>query len=248
MLTLRRNNKRRHVQLGNQDIWLTFYPNERAEPEADGFGNLLAINEMLLPAGEISPQTKGAGAEIVTYVYRGVLAQEDSNGDSGVVHSGEFQRMIIGHGVRHKEKNPSRTDGTHLFRIFLHPFVAGLDSAQEQMRFPVAQRHNLLCVIASPDGRKKSLKILQDALIYSSVLDPGHHLIHELLTGRSVWLHVVSGEVSLQEIILTQGDGVGVTAEPSVSVTAQENSEILLVDLGPAPMSFIRGKDNKDPT
>ncbi|MHC4605330.1 MAG: pirin family protein [Planctomycetota bacterium] len=33
---------------------------------------------------------------------------------------------------------------------------------------------------------------------------------------------------------MTRGDGVGVTVEPSVSFTAQENTEVLLVDLGAA--------------
>ena len=38
----------------------------------------------------------------------------------------------------------------------------------------------------------------------------------------------------MQDIELSSGDGVGVTIEPSVSLTAQEPTEILLIDLGPA--------------
>jgi len=34
---------------------------------------------------------------------------------------------------------------------------------------------------------------------------------------------------------MAQGHGAGVTREPSVSVTAQERTEILLFDLGPEP-------------
>ena len=238
MITLRRNTERQHVQRGKQDIWQTFSSQECAGPASNGFGALTAFSEMRLPPGELSALNPDTGTEMITYVYRGVFAQEDSIGNSGVVHSGEFQRMIIGRRVRHKERNPSQTDSTHIFRISLRPSEAGLDSTHEQMRFPVAQRHNLLCVIASPDGRKKSIQILQDALIYSSVLDLGHHLVHELLPGRSAWLHVICGEVALQGIILTEGDGVGIALEPSVSVTAQENTEILLVDLGPAPRSL----------
>jgi redox-sensitive bicupin YhaK (pirin superfamily) len=83
-----------------------------------------------------------------------------------------------------------------------------------------------------------SLQILQDAVIYSSILDPGHHLVHELLPGRTAWLHIVFGEATLNEIVLTQGDGVGVMIEPSVSLTVQKSAEILLVDLGPAPNSL----------
>lgn len=232
MITLRRNTERRHVQRGKHDTWLTFDPQESAGQPADDFGLLATFNEIRLPPGGVSAPHPGEEAETVTYVYQGALAQEGSTGSSGVVHAGEFQRMINGRGNHHKETNASRTDWAHIFRISLRPSEVGLGCAHEQKRFAAAQRHNLLCVVASPDGRKGSLRILQDALIYASVLDPGHHLIHELLPARSAWLHVIYGEATLQGIILTQGDGVGVTIEPSVSLTAQENTEILLVDLG----------------
>jgi redox-sensitive bicupin YhaK (pirin superfamily) len=64
------------------------------------------------------------------------------------------------------------------------------------------------------------------------MLDPGHHFVHELLPGRSAWLHVVDGQAKLNDIILAQGDGVGFTLEPSISLTAQENAEVLLIELG----------------
>jgi redox-sensitive bicupin YhaK (pirin superfamily) len=238
MITLRRTTERGHIQRDEQDIRLTFHPENHASEVANSFGFLTALNEIRLPPGETCALDPDTGAELVTYVHRGAFAQEDSTGNSGVIHSGEFQRMTVGRGVHHKETNPSRTDWAHIFRISLQPSEAGLDSAYEQMRYSVAQRHNLLCVIASRDGRKKSLRILQDAVIYSSILDPGHHLIHELLPGRSAWLHVIYGEAVLQDIILTEGDGAGITIEPSASLTAQENTEILLVDVGPIPRPF----------
>lgn len=236
MITLRRNTERRHVQRGQHDIRLTFYQPERPGPPTDGFGLLAAFNEMRLPPGGVFAHSPREEAELVTYLHKGALAREDSTGSSGVIRAGEFQRSIIGRGIRHKETNPSRTDWTHVFTISLHPSEVGLDCAYDHKRFAAAQRHNTLRVVASPDGRMGSLRILQDALIYSSVLDPGRHLVDELLPGRSAWLHVIHGEVTLRDLYLTKGDGVGLTSEPSVSITAQENSEILLVDLGPAPV------------
>jgi redox-sensitive bicupin YhaK (pirin superfamily) len=237
MITLRRNTERRHLRRGKCDIWLTFAPGSLA----GDFGALAAFSEILFrPGGRASPHP-GEDAEIITYVYRGALAHEDSTGSSGVIHAGEFQRMTTGREIRHRESNPSRTDWAHVFRISLRRMETGHGCAHEQRRFPAAQRHNLLCVVASPDGRKSSLRMLQDAVIYSSILDPGHHPIHELLPGRSAWLHVIHGRASLQDIILTRGDGVGVTIEPSVSLTAQEDTEILLVDLGsPVPVAPSR--------
>jgi redox-sensitive bicupin YhaK (pirin superfamily) len=64
------------------------------------------------------------------------------------------------------------------------------------------------------------------------MLDPGQHVVHELSQGRRAWLHLVRGEVDLGDIILTTGDGAGFTAERAVSLTAREETEILLLDLG----------------
>jgi redox-sensitive bicupin YhaK (pirin superfamily) len=238
MKIVRRNTERFHLHRVSQDIWQTFYPADNKGDTPANFGVLAAFNEMRLPPGTVSALNSKPGAETITYVYRGTLAQEDSTGNSNVVHTGEFQRMIVGCGIRHKETNPSHTGEAHIFRISLLPPQAGLGSVQEQMRFPVALRHNMLCAIASPDGRKNSLRILQDAIIYSSVLDPGYHLVHELLPGRGAWLHVVYGVAVMQDKILAEGDGVGVRSEPSVSITAQEDTEILLVDLGVARQPF----------
>lgn len=150
-----------------------------------------------------------------------------------VIHSGEFQHMSTGRSIRHKETNASRTNWAHIFRISLRPSEVGLDCVHEQKRFTAAERRNVLRVVASPDGRKGSLRIHQDAFVYSSVLNLGNHVIHELKPNRSAWLHVVSGEALLHELVLARGDGVGVAIEPSVSLTVQENTEILLIDLGP---------------
>jgi len=235
VITLRKNTERRRIRSAKHDSWLTFYPQEHPDQPTDNSGPVTALNEILLAPGGVTLPCSHGEAEVVTYTYKGALAQEDSIGNSGVVHTGEFQHTSTGRGVRHKETNPSRTDWAHVFRVCMCPSVAGLACAHEQKRFPSAQRHNVLCVVASADGRNGSLRIQQDVLIYSSILDPGHHLVHELLPGRSAWLHVVNGEATLHDMVLSQGDGVGVTIDPSVSLTALENTEVLLVDWGLMP-------------
>ena len=64
------------------------------------------------------------------------------------------------------------------------------------------------------------------------MLGPGKHVVHELREGRSAWLHLVEGEVTLGDVVLSSGDGAGLTAERAVSLTAREETEILLLDLG----------------
>jgi redox-sensitive bicupin YhaK (pirin superfamily) len=180
----------------------------------------------------------------LTYVCEGALAYENSLGSSGIVQAGEFQRVTVGRGLHHSKTNASRTDWAHFFQIWLRPSEADLEPGYEQKRFTAAQRRGGLCVVASLDARRGSLHIHQDTLIYSALLDPGQHVVHELSPGRSAWLHVVQGEVTLGDTVLTTGDGAGLTAERVVSLTAMEESEILLVDLGegmPKPLT-VSGK------
>jgi redox-sensitive bicupin YhaK (pirin superfamily) len=232
MITVRRANERHHVRRHKQELWLTFNAQDRTDPLADGFGALEILNEDRLPPGAGGPLHPHHDAEIVTYVFEGALAHEDLIGRSGVIHAGEFQRMTAGRGIRHSETNASRTDWAHVFQIWLHPSEAGLEPSHEHKRFCAAERRGILCIVASPDGRRGSLRIHQDALIYSAMLDPGQHLVHELSRWRSAWLHVVRGEVTLGDVVLTTGDGAGITADRAVSITAREDTEILLLDLG----------------
>lgn len=235
MIALRRAEARHHDRCGKQEIWLTFCPQDRADPLADGFGALELLSEDRLPPGADVPRLPDHDAEIVTYVREGALAYEDSLGRSGVVHAGEFQRVTVGRGVRHSEMNASRSDWAHLFQIGLRSAQVGLEPSHEQKRFSAAERRGALCAIAAPDARSGSLRIQQDALVYSAMLDRGQHVVHALAQGRRAWLHVVQGEVILGDLVLSTGDGAGVTAERAVSLTARHEAEILLLDVGEQP-------------
>lgn len=239
MITLRRDQQRHHAQRRCNDVWLTFYPQDGFDPLAKGFAALEGLNENRLPPGAgVSPQPRQE-AEIVTYVLRGSLAQQDSTGHSSLIQAGEFQRRNIGRQVHHSERNASVTDWAHIFRLSLHPAVAALDQSQEQRLFPLAERRGALCVVASPDGRRQSLHVHQDVIILSAILDTGQHLIHQLAPGRCAWLHVVQGEVTLGDVILATGDGAGISEERSVSLTAREAAEILLLDLPELPPNVL---------
>ena len=235
LIRLRRANERHHDLRGRREAWFTFREGDRANLLGDNLGSLELFSEGRLPPGTRVPRYPRRDAEIVTYVREGTLAYEDSKGHSVVIAAGEFQRMTPGRGIRCNETNASRTDSAHIFQIGLYPSQIGFEPGHEQKRFSSAERRGLLCLVASPDARRGSLRVHRDARMYSALLDPGHHLVHELSQGRCAWLHVVSGEVTLGEVVLTTGDGAGVTGERAVSITAQEASEILLVDLGGPP-------------
>lgn len=235
MITVRTGKERHHDLRRRREVWLTFHPGDRGGPLADGFGLLESFDEDRIPPGAAVPPGPPRHGDVITYVDEGALAYEDSSGRSGVIRAGEFQRLTTVRGARHAETNASRTDWARVFRIRLRPSEPGREPGCEQKRFSAAERRGLLCLVASPDARRGSLRIHEDALMYSALLSPGQHLVHELPVGRGAWLHVVQGEVTLGDIVLSAGDGAGVTGERAVALTAQEEASILLLDVAEGP-------------
>lgn len=235
MIALRRGGERHRERSPDQEVWLTFNRLDPADLFAGGFGSLESLDESRLSPGAGAPRHPIQDAEIVTYVREGALAYEDSTGNSGVIPAGEFQCTTAGRTMRHRETNASRTDGAHILQIWLRPTEAELEPSREQRRFSTAQRRGVLCLVASPDARRQSLRIHQDTLIYSSLLDPGQHIVHQLEPEHSAWLHVVAGEATLGDDVLTTGDGAGIQSERAVSLTARSETEILLLDLNGRP-------------
>jgi redox-sensitive bicupin YhaK (pirin superfamily) len=242
MITLRRAKERHHDSRRKHDVWLTFDAKDRTDPLADGFGALQILDEDRLSPGAELSRRPDRDAEIVTYVCDGALAYNDSMGRAGVIQAGEFRRTTAGRGRRQHETNASRNDPAHVFQIWFRPAQADVDPSHEQKRFSTAERRGELCLVASPDGRRGSLRIHQDALLYSAMLGRGKHVVHALGEGRSAWLHLVEGEITLGDLVLSSGDGAGLSAERAVSLTAREETEILLVDLGAErPRSYGTG-------
>ena len=232
MITLRRARERHYERRDGREIWLTFAPRHENGARPDCFGALEHFNEVNLPPGERLPRSPDCDAEVVSYVRAGTLSYEDSLGRSGALYAGEFQRRTARQGVSYIERNASQTDEAQVFQIWLHAAGAGLEPRHDRRRFSMAERRGLMCVVASGDGRRGSLLMHQDTAVISAILAPGQHVAHELTQGRSSWLHIVHGEVSLGDLVLNRGDGVGMASERAVSFTARDQSEIVLIDLG----------------
>ena len=56
-------------------------------------------------------------------------------------------------------------------------------------------------------------------------------VVHALEGNRSAWLQVARGTIRLNELELKQGDGAAVRNERELTITANDQAEVLLFDL-----------------
>ena len=188
---------------------MTFDPENTIDPLRRGFHALESLNEENLgPRMSLSPRPRHA-IEIIIYVHDGTLIHQNGAGGRGHLGPGEFQRTSSNAGARHCALSGSRVEPARVFQSCITSRHGGMRVLQEQKRFTLADREGILRVVASPDGGRASLSIDQDVRLYSSILLPGHHLIHELDPGRGAWLQGVDGGGLLGDHRLCTGDGAG---------------------------------------
>jgi quercetin 2,3-dioxygenase len=231
MIDVRRAKERGHANHGWLDTWHTFSFSSYYDPRFMGFRVLRVINEDTVSPGQGFPTHGHRDMEIISYVLQGGLAHKDSLGTGSVIRPGEVQRMSAGTGVRHSEFNASDQDAVHFLQIWIEPARAGIAPGYEQKAFPDADKRGRLRLVASPDGADGSLTIHQDAQLYATILAPGQTVVHSIARGRHAWAQVTRGTLTVNGEPLTQGDGAAISAEPTVSLTGETDTEALLFDL-----------------
>jgi hypothetical protein len=144
--------------------------------------------------------------------------------------------MSAGTGIMHAEFN-HEAGPTRIFQIWIEPSRTGVTPRWATRQFPKGDRSGALVVLASGrNGRvgeetDPALPIHQDAAILGATLTAGQRVTHSLDGGRRAYMVVARGAVEINGITAAERDGVTVSGEPEITITAQEDSEILLADL-----------------
>ena len=192
-------------------------------------GSLVVWND-----DEIAPGT-GFGLhghtnmEIITYVRQGAVTHRDSLGNEGLTSTGDVQVISAGTGIRHSEHNRG-ADPLRLFQIWLRPLQSGGEPMWDTRRFPKRDRANQFVVLASGfPADADALPIRADARILGATVLAGSELSYNLGGLRHFYLAPAQGVVSVNGQRLTVGDGIAASDEPSLSVRAEIDSEIILV-------------------
>ena len=231
MLEIRKSEERGNANHGWLQSKHTFSFGHYHDPKHSGFGPLLVINEDRVAPSQGFGTHGHRDMEIISYVLDGALEHKDSMGTGSVLHYGDVQRMSAGSGVRHSEFNGSTTEPVHFLQIWIQPNVTGIPPSYEEKHFAPDTKLGQLRLIASEDGRQGSVLIHQDAAIYAAILNGSDQVEHALASGRTGYVHVIRGVVSVNGAVLKGGDALKITKEALVKLEQAEAAEVLLFDL-----------------
>jgi redox-sensitive bicupin YhaK (pirin superfamily) len=231
MIQIRKSDERGHADHGWLNSFHTFSFADYYDPKWMGFQTLRVINEDRVAGGQGFDPHSHRDMEIVSYVIEGELEHKDSMGTGSVIRPGDVQRMSAGTGVTHSEYNHSKTAGVHFLQIWILPAKKSSPPGYEQKNFTEAQKKDQFLLVGSSDGRKGSVTIHQDVNLYASILSPKKDLDFDLKKDRHAWVQLIKGELKLNDLSMSAGDGAWASGESLLKLRAQEKSELLLFDL-----------------
>ena len=198
------------------------------DPNRMGWGRIRVWNDDKIAAKSGFPPHPHRDMEIVTYVRTGAITHQDSMGNKGRTAAGDVQVMSAGTGVTHAEYNLEDEDTT-LFQIWIETDKPGSKPGWGAMPFPKESREGQFQLLASGNADDNVLHINSDARILGATLKAGETLKYAADPARHLYL-VPSAKVDVNGASAERRDGVAITGEAQVTVTAKEDAELVLVD------------------
>ncbi|MCQ4276900.1 pirin family protein [Stutzerimonas degradans] len=201
------------------------------DPARMHWGRLRVWNDDTIAPQSGFPAHPHRDMEIITYVRQGAITHEDSLGNRGRTVAGDVQVMSAGTGIVHSEYN-LEDEETRIFQIWIFPERSGLAPSWGTRPFPRGERAGAFVTLASgmPDD-SEALPIRANARLVAATLAAGQSADYSIGNGRKVYLVPASGRIEVNGVQAATGDGVAVRDEAQLTVTALEDSEIVLVDV-----------------
>ncbi|MCR9071780.1 MAG: pirin family protein [Alphaproteobacteria bacterium] len=203
------------------------------DPNRMGFGALRVWNDDTIQPGTGFDPHPHRDMEIITYVRKGAITHMDRLGNKGRTEAGDVQVMSAGTGIVHAEYN-QEPDETQIFQIWIEPAGPGFEPRWDARQFPKGDRSGSLVALASGrsvDAGNGALSINQDAAVLGATIRSGESVTHQLDAGRKAYLVAATGEIEVNGVKAKARDGVAIADEPTVTITAIDEAEIVLVDV-----------------
>src|SRR5215831_855824 len=195
------------------------------------YGPLRVFNDDTLSPGAVWPLHPHRNIEVVTYCADGVFRHADQNGKGGVLEKGWVQHTTVGRGMFHSEINDRKDTPMRFIQLWFLPWTADLEPELEQKKVAKAERTDkLLPLISNTD--KGALSINSDARVYSSFLELGRRVKHELKADWGSYLYVLDGgPVAVNRQTVEPLAAAMITDQTDFELLAEKNAELLLIDV-----------------
>jgi redox-sensitive bicupin YhaK (pirin superfamily) len=205
-------------------------------PERVHFGALRVLNDDIVEAGKGFGTHPHDNMEIISIPLEGDLEHKDSMGNVAIIRHGDVQVMSAGTGIFHSEYNKNEDRQVKFLQIWVFPNKTNVKPRYGQITLNIEDRHNKLQQVLSPDPDDEGVWIHQNAWFFMGNFDKGFATDYKIRAkGNGVYAFIIKGDVTIMDQPLSARDGFGIWDIEDISIKADSNAEILLMEV---PMNY----------
>ena len=206
------------------------------DPQRMNFGALRVLNDDIIAPAMGFGTHPHDNMEIITIPLRGALKHRDSMGNEGVIEQFDIQVMSAGTGVRHSEFNANADKEVSLLQIWLFPNQRNVTPRYDQKTFKPENRANQFDTVVAPmdsvETQNGAMGIHQNAWFSLGSLEAGTEKEYpKRREGNGVYVFLIEGTATVNGNPLSKRDALGIWDFEKLTINADSDAEILLLDV-----------------
>lgn len=178
----------------------------RRQRPGEALSPLVSVDLMSLKLDARIPMQQHQDEEVFTYLWRGSMQHQDSNGERTQLSAKRVMVVNAGDGVQYEESVPLYE--AELLQAVIRPALRGGEAMTQVLERDQGIMTNGWTELAGPEESDAPLELRQEVYIFDTMLERNHTLDVPSMPGFVAYLTVLEGIIRVGDQRLGRGDAV----------------------------------------
>lgn len=178
----------------------------RRQRPGEALSPLVSVDLMSLKLDARIPMQQHQDEEVFTYLWRGSMQHQDSNGERTQLSAKRVMVVNAGDGVQYEESVPLYE--AELLQAVIRPALRGGEAMTQVLERDQGIMTNGWTELAGPEESDAPLELRQEVYIFDTLLERNHTLDVPSMPGFVAYLTVLEGIIRVGDLRLSRGDAV----------------------------------------
>ncbi|WP_187506136.1 pirin family protein [Pantoea agglomerans] len=196
----------------------------RRQRPGEALSPLVSVDLMSLKLDARIPMQQHQDEEVFTYLWRGSMQHQDSNGERTQLSAKRVMVVNAGDGVQYEESVPLYE--AELLQAVIRPALRGGEAMTQVLERDQGIMTNGWTELAGPEESDAPLELRQEVYIFDTLLERNHTLDVPSMPGFVAYLTVLEGIIRVGDQRLGRGDAVS-GLDSSVEIVGDRDANLV---------------------
>ena len=196
----------------------------RRQRPGEALSPLVSVDLMSLKLDARIPMQQHQDEEVFTYLWRGSMQHQDSNGERTQLSAKRVMVVNAGDGVQYEESVPLYE--AELLQAVIRPSQQGGEAMTQVLERDQGIMTNGWTELAGPEESDAPLELRQEVYIFDTLLERNHTLDVPSMPGFVAYLTVLEGIIRVGDLRLGRGDAVS-GLDSSIEIVGDRDANLV---------------------